>query len=312
MYSKAEITAYIVSQLVDGIADSISPSVMREVLTMCLDRRYQANEVGVTGIGEWQTLEQLLTDVIDNLEALSGGAHAPEEIRDALTGLSGIERLGKAAIYGADLSLNYRGRIKWNTYNAQVAMLIHLNRGDLWVYDDGGLPDESGYANGDVIVMLTNDPGSPQWNLNDKNSFMVWRLSLLNTLAIGGIVKEALEALSGNEMLSAEKISYTEDMTVGEGLAAIQETLTKKQDQEKHLRMICEDDDEMITIAVPGEVNPTVVSINRTPYYGIQGEFFEGMDYKYKHVGGNTQITLNPGLNLVFVRNDIIDIHYTQ
>jgi hypothetical protein len=311
MFTKAEITTYIVSQLVDGIVDSISPSVMREVLIMCLDRRYEADEVGVTGLGEWQTLEQLLTDIIDSLETLNGGAHTPEEIRDALAGLGGTERLGKVAIGGAERSLNYRGRIKWNTYNAQLAMMIQPSKGDLWVYDDGGLPDESGYANGDVIVLLTDEPGSPPWNLNNKSSFMIWHLSMLNTLSIGSIVKEALEALSGDEMLSAEKISYGEEATVGEALMAMEESLDQKQKKEKHFRMICEDDDELLTLDIPGEVTPVAVIINRTPYYGIQGDFFEGMDYKYKHFGGNTVITLNPGLELVFVRNDIIDIRYT-
>jgi hypothetical protein len=312
MFTKAEITAYIVSRLVDGIADSITPSVLRDVLDRCLDRRYEAGEVGVQGIGEWHTLEQLLTDAVADISLLKEGAHTPQQIRDALTGLSGNERLGKGAVHGADFSLNYRGRLRWNSSVSQSAMGIQLSRGDMWVYDDGGLPDDGGsYANGDVLVILTTEPATPPWNLEDKNRFMIWRLSRLNMFSIGTIVREALEGLSDNEMLGAEKIRYTEDQSVLEALNGVEERLNAKEQKASHIRIICEDDDEGLTLTIPGVVFPSMLNINRTPYYGIQGEFFEGMDFRYRHVDGNTQIILNPGLSLVFVRNDIIDIRYT-
>ncbi len=312
MFTKAEITAYIVSRLIDGIADSITPSVLRDVLDRCLDRRYEASEVGVQGIGEWQTLEQLLVEALQDLALLKEGAHTPEQIRDALTELSGAERLGKDAVHGADFSLNYRGRLRWNSSVSQSVMGIQLSRGDMWVYDDGGLPDDGGsYANGDVLVILTTEPGTPPWSLEDKNRFMIWRLSRLNMFSIGTIVREALEGLSATEMLGAEKIRYTEQMTVHQAINELGERLNGKQQKESFVRIICEDDDEGLTITIPEVVYPTMMSINRTPYYGIQGEFFEGMDYRFRHLGGNTQIILNPGLSLVFVRNDIIDIRYT-
>lgn len=67
---------------------------------------------------------------------------------------------------------------------------------------------------------------------------------------------------------------------------------------------------ESDTLTVAGNKQIIEMSINRVPYSGIEGETFDGMDFKVVTNGGNTEIIMNPLMNLKFVNGDIIDIKY--
>lgn len=69
---------------------------------------------------------------------------------------------------------------------------------------------------------------------------------------------------------------------------------------------------ESTLLTISGELEIVEMMINRVPYSGIKGDTFNGMDYKVRVISGNTEITMNPQLDLKFVNGDIIDIKYTD
>jgi hypothetical protein len=69
---------------------------------------------------------------------------------------------------------------------------------------------------------------------------------------------------------------------------------------------------ESTLLTISGELEIVEMMINRVPYSGIKGDTFNGMDYKVRLISGNTEIAMNPQLDLKFVNGDIIDIKYTD
>ena len=104
--------------------------------------------------------------------AAGSGSMTAAQIRDSLQTLALLNRLNKSAILGADFALNRRGALQWDAYTVQGTMTDILP-GDCWVYTKALPGEDDTYLNGDILVLLTSNPGTPQWTLTDTSKFWI-------------------------------------------------------------------------------------------------------------------------------------------
>jgi hypothetical protein len=187
-----------------------------------------------------------------------------------------------------------------------------------------------------ILIQLTELQGTPgiqglrglagsEVELREGATHIQWRYvggeSWIDLIAIADItgpaghytaeqIRDMLHTLMGIERLSAAKVKYDEEASVFEAIAQLTSIVNSKQKALIQERFIY-DGEEGGTFTMAGVVKPVFFNVNRVPYAGKQGANYDGYDYKYSYLTNNTVITLNPGLQLMFRRNDIIDILYT-
>lgn len=118
--------------------------------------------------------EQQFADLIDSMLNLQddGGA----KVRQLLEVLTGLSRLKKSAVRGADFALNRRGRGDITSATFQSGFMVNVLRGDYWIRTEGETPSEADpIAVGDWIVALV-DNAQPQLTLEAYVNSVEWEV----------------------------------------------------------------------------------------------------------------------------------------
>lgn len=119
--------------------------------------------------------EQQFADLIDSMLNLQddGGA----KVRQLLEALTGLSRLNKRAVRGADFALNRRGKGDITDATYQYGAMTNIQKGDFWIRGAGGAPADGGdpISVGDWIVAMVDNAqtqltleayvGSVQWEV---------------------------------------------------------------------------------------------------------------------------------------------------
>jgi len=258
------------------------------------DGLYRSNEAISTG--ETNPAASSKWDKFGSLTAI--------QIRDLLHTLTSTNRVNKSAVRGADFSLNRRGQgdILNGTY---ASGMTHILKGDFWIYEDesssGGTDSISEW---DWVVALKDDADPSDYDTAD---WWTIKFSVMSagTNMTATAIRDALKTLAVAEMLPLANVMYDTGTTAKTKLDGKNDKLYKR-------RIIFDEISDAGALTIPNtNLLPLTFCINRVPYVGVLGTSYDGWDFKYEHVGIDTVITMNPGVNVLFVRNDIIDILYT-
>jgi hypothetical protein len=125
-------------------------------------------------------------------------------------------------------------------------------------------------------------------------------------------LRDLLQTLTGIDMLDSNKVKYEGETSVHSKLVSLNSAVSAKQQRLFVTRIIYDAIIEAYSLTISGNMSILQMAVNRVPYSGAMGASYNGMDFKYQVVGGNTVVTLNPGLGIMFMPNDIIDIIYSN
>lgn len=137
--------------------------------------------------------EAQFADLIDsflNLLEDPDVAMDADDIRDALETLTGINRLDKDAVFGAEDALNWRGTNDVYSVSYQTINMINVKKGDFWMYNGEGTPDPSDpMAAMDVVIAIKDAPSG--FTYTDDENWHIVRWSRLRSMPIAKIVEDA-------------------------------------------------------------------------------------------------------------------------
>lgn len=214
--------------------------------------------------------EQQFADLIDSMLNLQddGGA----KVRQLLEALTGLSRMQKSAVRGADFALNRRGKGNITDAVFQSMTMGNVLRGDFWIYNPPSVtPPEEGdpVAAGDWIVALVNG-AEPKLTLSGYAGSVQWEVIHF-----------------GNSSVNQTTINlqhYRTSPTVESTSLVMPGVLA----------------------------NVVQITINKLNYYGkLDDGSFGAYDFVWRHVNGDTEIVINEdGLGFDFLPSMVVDVVY--